>query len=81
MLPKIIEGLIGVCIGGSREVLLNPMRMGEVEPPHAETRACTPKCLLSPNRLRAGRRYGTQAWFLHMLRRAEPSEAYPTTLV
>jgi hypothetical protein len=30
--------------------------------------------------LRAGRRYGTQAWILHMLRRAEPSEAYPAML-
>jgi hypothetical protein len=31
MLPKIIEGLIRVCIGGRPEVLLNPVRMGEVE--------------------------------------------------
>jgi hypothetical protein len=69
------------------------MRM-EVEPPRAESRACTLK------------RFGAQAWFLHVLRRAclrrsgsrlrearasagvgrsrrqaEPSEAHPTTLV
>jgi hypothetical protein len=44
--------------------------------PRAKARACTPKC-----RPAVGRRYGTQAWLLHMLRRAEPSEAYPTTLL
>jgi len=31
--------------------------------------------------LHAEVRYGTQAWLLHMLRKAEPSEAYPTVLV
>ena len=29
--------------------------------------ACTPKCLLG-----AGRGYGTQAWYLHVLRRNPP---------
>jgi hypothetical protein len=28
-----------------------------------QARTCIPKCLPSPERLRAGRRYGTQAWF------------------
>jgi len=36
---------------------------------------------VEPPRLHAEVRYGTQAWLLHMLRRTEPSEAYPTTLV
>jgi hypothetical protein len=46
------------------------------EAPRAKARACTPKC-----RPAVGRRYGTQAWLLHKLRRAEPSEAQPTALL
>jgi len=37
--------------------------------------------VVEPPRLHAEVGYGTQAWLLHMFRRAEPSEAYPTTLI
>ena len=52
-----------------------------VEPPRAEVRACTPKCVTA-------RRRGSSTCFVGPAfaeaasrRQAEPSEAYPTTLV